>query len=256
MKKILLLIVAIAGMAMPSAFAQKGEEEAILKLAKLELEAFLKRDSLNWKSFYIQNEKTNLATGGKYYFNPLLGWKRIDPEVMRIFRENKPSAYDNIKISKPIFNISDHMATVVYDQYVTATKIDTLAPWSSQEYRTLIKEGGKWKITSRVSYDTASYNSAKPQDIEDQINGIGYLLLNAKKLDQALQVFKFNVEMFPNAWNPYDSLAEAYAVAGNKKQAIENYEKSVQLNPKNDNGIKMLKKLRSEQSSSVSTAKD
>ena len=256
MKRILLLIVAIAGLAMPSAFAQTGEEEAIMKLAKSEVEAFLKRDSLNWKTFYIQTEKTNLANGGMLYFYPLLGWKQIDPEIMRIFRENKPSPYDNVKLSKPIFNISDQMATVVYDQYVTASKIDTLPPWTSQEYRTVIKEGGKWKISSRVSYDTASYNSAKPQDIEDQINGIGYVLLKARKIDQALQVFKFNVEMFPNAWNPYDSLAEAYAAAGNKKQAIENYEKSIQLNPKNDNGIKMLKKLKSEQSSSVSNAKD
>lgn len=256
MKRILMLIVAIAGLAMPSAFAQKGEEEAILKLAKSELEAFLRRDSLNWKTFYIQNEKTNLANAGKGYFFPLVGWKRINPEVITMFRINKPSRYDNIAISKPIFNISDQVATVVYDQLVTASEVDTLPPWSSLEYRTFVKEGGKWKITSRVSFDTASYNSAKPQDIEDQFNAIGYVLLNAKKLDQALKVFKFNVEMYPLAWNPYDSLAEAYATAGNKKLAIENYEKSIKLNPQNDNGIKMLKKLKGEQSSSVSTVKD
>jgi Tfp pilus assembly protein PilF len=42
----------------------------------------------------------------------------------------------------------------------------------------------------------------------------------------------------------YDSLAEAYAVKGEKPLAIENYEKSLKLNPDNQNGARELKKLR------------
>jgi cytochrome c-type biogenesis protein CcmH/NrfG len=44
----------------------------------------------------------------------------------------------------------------------------------------------------------------------------------------------------------YDSLGEAYAAAGKKELAIENYEKSVKLDPKNQNGIDHLKKLKDE----------
>ena len=46
--------------------------------------------------------------------------------------------------------------------------------------------------------------------------------------------------------NVYDSLGEAYAAAGKKELAIENYEKSVKMDPKNQNGIERLKKLKGE----------
>lgn len=79
---------------------------------------------------------------------------------------------------------------------------------------------------------------------ENSLNRLGYYLLQQKKTDDAIQVFKLNVDEFPKHWNCYDSLGEAYMVAGQKELAIQNYEKSMELNPKNDNGAAMLKKLK------------
>ncbi len=59
----------------------------------------------------------------------------------------------------------------------------------------------------------------------------------------AIEVFKLNVEMFPQAFNTYDSLAEAYAVDGQTEPAIENYRRSLQLNPQNNNAVERLKAL-------------
>jgi cytochrome c-type biogenesis protein CcmH/NrfG len=42
-------------------------------------------------------------------------------------------------------------------------------------------------------------------------------------------------------------LGEAYAAAGKKDLAIENYEKSLRLDPKNENAKERLKKLKGEQ---------
>ncbi len=42
----------------------------------------------------------------------------------------------------------------------------------------------------------------------------------------------------------YDSLGEAYMKTGQKELAIQNYEKSLQLDPKNQNAVDMLKKLK------------
>ena len=52
-----------------------------------------------------------------------------------------------------------------------------------------------------------------------------------------------NVEAFPKSGNAYDSLAEGYMDDGDKAQAIANYQKSLQLNPKNRNAVVMLRKL-------------
>ena len=82
------------------------------------------------------------------------------------------------------------------------------------------------------------------EGVEWDMNTTGYKLLADKKINEAIEVFRLNIKLYPNAWNAYDSLGEAYALAGNKKLAIENYEKSMQLNPKNENGRQWLAKLK------------
>jgi tetratricopeptide (TPR) repeat protein len=78
---------------------------------------------------------------------------------------------------------------------------------------------------------------------EKELNNLGYELLHAKKYKGAIRVFQSNVEAYPQSSNVYDSLGEAYMDDGEKSLAITNYKKSLELNPKNQNGAKMLKKL-------------
>ena len=78
---------------------------------------------------------------------------------------------------------------------------------------------------------------------EDRFNRLGYGFLRAKKLPEAMAYFKLNVEFYPNSWNVYDSLGEAYMANGEKELAIANHKKSLEMNPKNTNGAEMLKKL-------------
>lgn len=77
-----------------------------------------------------------------------------------------------------------------------------------------------------------------------ELNGIGYGLLTRDRVKDAIRIFELNVEVYPDESNPYDSLGEAYMIAGDKERAIENYEKSLELNPGNDNARRMLERLR------------
>ena len=72
----------------------------------------------------------------------------------------------------------------------------------------------------------------------------GYMLLNSGRVDETIALFKMNLELFPKSWNVYDSLAEAYAVKGEKELAIQNYERSLELNPDNQNAKDRLKHLK------------
>ncbi len=78
---------------------------------------------------------------------------------------------------------------------------------------------------------------------EGELVGLGYQLIHVKKYKDAIEVFKLSVETYPTSYNSYDSLGEAYMDNGDKDLAIQNYKKSVQLNPANENGVNMLKKL-------------
>ena len=79
---------------------------------------------------------------------------------------------------------------------------------------------------------------------EGTLNQLGYHILALGDTKDAIQAFQMNVEQYPKSWNCYDSLAEAYMNAGQKDLAIQNYSKSLELNPDNTNGADMLKKLK------------
>jgi tetratricopeptide (TPR) repeat protein len=79
---------------------------------------------------------------------------------------------------------------------------------------------------------------------ESAMNRLGYQLLGREKIDEAIEVFKVNTLVFPESWNVWDSLGEGYMTRGDDDLAIKNYEKSLELNPQNDNGRGLLKKLK------------
>ncbi len=84
-----------------------------------------------------------------------------------------------------------------------------------------------------------------PSEInEGTLNILGYRLLGNNKIQEAIQIFKLNVEIHPNYANGYDSLGEAYMKAGENELAIQNYQKSLELDPGNNNAKEMLEVLR------------
>lgn len=83
-----------------------------------------------------------------------------------------------------------------------------------------------------------AYNFGEPE-----LNDLGYQLMGRGKLKEAVEIFKLNVEAYPQGFNTYDSLAEAYMNMNERELAIRNFKKSLELNPNNTNAVEMLKKL-------------
>lgn len=98
-----------------------------------------------------------------------------------------------------------------------------------------------------IQAGVAHFNTIKDNEAynlsEGEMNAIGYQLMGAGKTAEALQVFKLNVDEFPESFNVYDSYAEALMKLEQNDAAIANYRKSVEMNPANQNGIDMLEKL-------------
>lgn len=78
---------------------------------------------------------------------------------------------------------------------------------------------------------------------ENVLNTLGYFLMGNKRMNDAIEIFKFNVQSYPKSANVYDSLGEAYMKSGQKQLAIENYKKSLELNPDNPNAVKYIKEM-------------
>jgi CubicO group peptidase (beta-lactamase class C family) len=94
-----------------------------------------------------------------------------------------------------------------------------------------------------TALDGFSRELASGAILEGTVNQAGYMLMGSKRTDDAILMFRKNVELHPGSWNAYDSLGEAYMNHGDEELAVNNYQKSVELNPANENGVAMLKKL-------------
>jgi len=66
---------------------------------------------------------------------------------------------------------------------------------------------------------------------EVEINGYGYQLLNQGQNDKAIEILTINTQRYPKSANAFDSLGEAYAIKGDKQNAIKNFKKSLSMNP-------------------------
>ena len=78
---------------------------------------------------------------------------------------------------------------------------------------------------------------------EGQLNNLCYQLMATGDPAGAVKLCKLNVELFPESFNPHDSLGEAYKTAGETALAIQSYARSLELNPENTNAVRQLMEL-------------
>jgi len=78
---------------------------------------------------------------------------------------------------------------------------------------------------------------------EEEMNIVSYKLLLSDRPEEAAEVLELAIADFPEAFNLYDSYGEVLRGLGRTEEAIANYTKSVQLNPENVNGLRMLEEM-------------
>jgi len=81
---------------------------------------------------------------------------------------------------------------------------------------------------------------------EGDVNGLGYLLLRRGAVDESIAVFERNTVDYPESSNVWDSLGEALREAGRLEESIENYEKSIALDPSNENAKRFVREMKAE----------
>lgn len=82
-------------------------------------------------------------------------------------------------------------------------------------------------------------------NLEDILNSIGYFHLAKGNYTFSIQIFRLNTEEFPESWNAFDSLGEAYEESGNIQKAIVCYRKAIELNTANqyENNLRLKNKI-------------
>ena len=87
------------------------------------------------------------------------------------------------------------------------------------DFTLLIDEKGVDHFIKEFDRLKVDYSIDDPADL----NILGYNLMNRDRPDEALAIFKFNLQLYPNVANCYDSLAECFMNRNENKEAIKYY---------------------------------
>lgn len=237
-KQLFAIAIACGLFAMPSS----AQDDDIKQVIKKESDSYIKRDAEAWKSVWLQEPNTSRSFVSTYAYYYTAGWDSIIARQLRNFAKN-PEA-DSVEIKRDSFYIRKDGKIAIVDFVQKLKYLKSQPPFdqsATREHRVMVKSNGQWKIASLMSTETLLYQQPTG---ELTLNNAGYAFLLGGKVDEAIQIFELNTKFFPESWNVWDSLAEAYAKSGKKDLAIKYYEKSVQINPKSDSGKKALADLK------------
>jgi hypothetical protein len=79
-------------------------------------------------------------------------------------------------------------------------------------------------------YDNISKHFGyKVKPPESMVNSLAYTFLYLKHFEEAIYLFKLNVDSYPNSWNVYDAMGDYYDAKGDKATAIDNYKKVLSI---------------------------
>ena len=224
------------------ATSQDAQETAIKKAIADQNTALIRHDADAWKSSWLQDDKASSIITNFFGSTFKTGWDKVSEDVLKYFKNNPTP--DSMTITTDSFNIrrEGNMAVVDYKQELKF--LNGVAPFdkfSTREQRVMVKKNGKWLVTGVTSNNISGLGLG---GVELSMNATGYNYLFAGKTDEAIKVLELNTVLFPESFNVWDSLGEAYAKAGDKEKARACYEKSVALNPANDSGKKALNDLK------------
>jgi len=76
-----------------------------------------------------------------------------------------------------------------------------------------------------------------------KVSEIGNSWVEKGNYNAAIRVYLIKVKLLPESWDVYEELAEAYMKNNQNDLALINYEKSVKLNPDNEEGKKQIERL-------------
>jgi pimeloyl-ACP methyl ester carboxylesterase len=101
-------------------------------------------------------------------------------------------------------------------------------------------------VDEAEAYFNATFSSepSVPLFGEAEMNQLGYRYLQQGSIKEAIRLFTLNTISYPGSWNVFDSLAEGYLKDGQVDKAVLNYEKSLELNPANENARKVLSEIK------------
>jgi hypothetical protein len=211
--------------------------------AKIQLRDVPHTETLTYEFINVTNTATDLVLNWEKKQFPV----KIEFAVKEIVMAN---AVEELK-GPAGFNWQGPMSAANY-ALQNNIELDKGLAWANtavaqnRSFATLRVQSGLLKATGKTEEAEKIMKDAMAIATEPELNNYGYQLLGNGDSDKAIEILKINTERFPKSANAWDSLGEAYALKGDKANAIKNFKKSLSMNPPANvkaNSEKYLKQL-------------
>ncbi len=217
-------------------------------------------DAAKATAFYMEYDKWKPEEGRADYKNPYLEQLKLQDGNTVSVNSNTPIPYEgelkNLSAElwdKGMYKEQQQLLEKAIQWYPDAAslyndltrvyvKLGKPAPADEETFMQMINAG---KIDEAVAmYDKAGKDFPDWKIFaEETLNIAGYQFMQKEDYNTAIKIFLLNAKAYPKSFNVFDSLGESYLKAGNKKEALANYQKSLELNPDNTNAGEAIKNL-------------
>jgi len=181
-------------------------------------------------NFYGDTRSTELPNSGLNVRASWLWWQNMDP------RDTRDALYPDLAADLSFADYANNR-----DPAMSAIRSAKEIP--TQDGILALIEDGALEVALSALREAIDDPVFRHRNLEAEVNAIGYRLLGNGRTADALAVFRFNTEEFPDSWNVYDSLGEAYENSGDLDRAREMFQKSLSLNPSSPTGLAAIERL-------------
>ncbi|HCK98642.1 MAG TPA: serine hydrolase [Candidatus Marinimicrobia bacterium] len=165
------------------------------------------------------------------------GWIAARTWIMREIEEDNTAIILTNNTTRYMSAIQKGIVSILHDKSCSLPKINI----SQFIGKTLVTQGVDAAVTQY--HDLRNTKPALYNFDKWELNTLGHELLRLEKMTEAIEIFKLNIDSYPEFPRAYSSLGEAYRLNGNPEQAIEAFEKTLEIDPGNWYAIEKLKQL-------------
>jgi len=169
---------------------------------------------------------------------------KSDPEIMSSYKLMASFVLNFLKATLKEDASTENFINKSIDDTIFSysQKMPVSEPFTFQDFNDLAATNGYNNI--QKTYESVFQEHPNFRPAEGSLNTLGLqLVFNPTTSSSGIDILLFATHLYPDSANLFDSLAEAYLFVGNKEAAIENFEKSLKLNPQNDNATNRLRQL-------------
>jgi tetratricopeptide (TPR) repeat protein len=237
--KVLVILFTYLLIAIPlRSYSQEAEKQKIIDVITSELDYWYAKDRDKWANCIVQTSEFQLTTASARFYNPIRTFDSLEATTKQHF--GTPIDPNAKRIRKTDFKVSLKGSIAIVDYTLRGDAFPQ--PFTGDQFMILEKQGKSWKALRQHTVIKSAYE-VNDANVEAALNDQGYKLIQLQRLEDAIKVFMLNTQLFPNAWNTWDSLADAYMRKGEKQIALGYFKKSIQLNPENRYAKEMVESL-------------